>query len=114
MTKKPQVTVRMFTSLRALTGVRETQLKAEIVQEVIDILSERFGEKFKKMVLEPDGSLKSYFHVLVNGRHIRLQKGLQTPLTDGDVVAIFPPIGGGAGGLLGLYSALSYFFWLGA
>ncbi|MFX1565557.1 MAG: MoaD/ThiS family protein [Promethearchaeota archaeon] len=47
------------------------------------------------MVLEPDGSLKSYFHVLVNGRHVRLQQGLQTPLTDGDVVAIFPPIGGG-------------------
>jgi molybdopterin synthase sulfur carrier subunit len=95
MTKKPQVTVRMFTSLRALTGIRETQLKAEVVQEVIDILSNQFGDKFTKMVLEPDGSLKSYFHVLVNGRHVRLQQGLQTPLSEGDVVAIFPPIGGG-------------------
>jgi molybdopterin synthase sulfur carrier subunit len=95
MTKKAQVTVRMFTSLRALTGTRETQLKAEDVQEVIDILSKQFGDKFSKMVLEPDGSLKSYFHVLVNGRHVRLQQGLQTPLSEGDVVAIFPPIGGG-------------------
>ncbi|MFW9933947.1 MAG: ubiquitin-like small modifier protein 1 [Candidatus Thorarchaeota archaeon] len=95
MTKKAQVTVRMFTSLRALTGIRETQLKAEDVQEVIDTLSKQFGEKFDKMVLEPDGSLKSYFHVLVNGRHVRLQQGLQTPLSEGDVVAIFPPIGGG-------------------
>ncbi|MFX1566251.1 MAG: hypothetical protein ACFFCH_09690, partial [Promethearchaeota archaeon] len=68
MTKKPIVTVRMFTSLRALTGVREIQLAAEKVQEVIDILGARFGDKFNKMVLEPDGSLKSYFHVLVNGR----------------------------------------------
>ena len=85
----------MFTSLRALTGTRETQLEAEIVQEVIDILSNQFGDKFRKMVLEPDGSLKSYFHVLVNGRHVRLQQGLQTPLSEGDVVAIFPPIGGG-------------------
>lgn len=85
----------MFTSLRALTGIRETQLEAEIVQEVIDILSNKFGDKFRKMVLEPDGSLKSYFHVLVNGRHVRLQQGLQTPLSEGDVVAIFPPIGGG-------------------
>jgi molybdopterin synthase sulfur carrier subunit len=95
MTKKPKVTVRMFTSLRALTGIRETKLDAEIVQEVIDILSNQFGDKFRKMVLEPDGSLKSYFHVLVNGRHVRLQQGLQTPLNEGDVVAIFPPIGGG-------------------
>ncbi len=85
----------MFTSLRALTGIRETQLKAEDVQEVINTLSKQFGEKFDKMVLEPDGSLKSYFHVLVNGRHVRLQQGLQTPLSEGDVVAIFPPIGGG-------------------
>ncbi|MHA2406502.1 MAG: ubiquitin-like small modifier protein 1 [Candidatus Hermodarchaeia archaeon] len=95
MTNKPKVTVRMFTSLRALTGIRETQLEAEVVQEVIDILSNQFGDKFRKMVLEPDGSLKSYFHVLVNGRHVRLQQGLQTPLSEGDVVAIFPPIGGG-------------------
>lgn len=85
----------MFTSLRALTGTRETEIEAADVQEVIDILGNRFGTKFSQMVLEPDGSLKSYFHVLVNGRHIRLQQGVQTMLSDGDVVAIFPPIGGG-------------------
>ncbi len=95
MTKKPKVTIRMFTSLRALTGVRELQLEAADVQEVLDILGRRFGEKFNRMLLEPDGSLKSYFHVLVNGRHIRLQQGLQTTLKEADIVAIFPPIGGG-------------------
>lgn len=95
MTKKPKVTVRMFTSLRALTGERELQLEAEDVQEVLDILGRKFGEKFNRMLLEPDGSLKSYFHVLVNGRHIRLQQGLQTPLEEADIIAIFPPIGGG-------------------
>jgi molybdopterin synthase sulfur carrier subunit len=95
MTKKPKVTVRMFTSLRALTGTRETELDASDVQEVIDTLGKQFGEKFTKMLLESDGTLKSYFHVLVNGRHVRLQQGLKTKLTDGDIVAIFPPIGGG-------------------
>jgi molybdopterin synthase sulfur carrier subunit len=95
MPKKPKVTVRMFTSLRALTGTRETELEATDVQEVLDILGNRFGSKFTQMVLEPDGSLKSYFHVLINGRHIRLQQGVETVLSEGDVVAIFPPIGGG-------------------
>jgi molybdopterin synthase sulfur carrier subunit len=71
-------------------------MEAVIVQDIIDQLVERFGEKFSKMVLEPDGSLKSYFHILVNGRHIRLEQGLQTPLSTGDIIAIFPPIGGGA------------------
>jgi molybdopterin synthase sulfur carrier subunit len=86
----------MFTSLRALTGTRETELEATDVQELIDILGKQFGDKFTKMLLEPDGTLKSYFHVLVNGRHIRLQQGLKTKLADRDVVAIFPPIGGGS------------------
>ena len=95
MPKKPKVTVRMFTSLRALTGTRETEVEAADVQEIIELLGNRFGPKFSQMVLEPDGALKSYFHVLVNGRHIRLQQGVKTTLTDGDVVAIFPPIGGG-------------------
>jgi len=85
----------MFTSLRALTGTREMELIATDVQEVLDLLGKRFGSKFSQMVLESDGSLKSYFHVLVNGRHIRLQQGVKTTLTEGDVVAIFPPIGGG-------------------
>ncbi len=92
---KAKVTVRMFTSLRALTGLREIQLTANNVQDLIDQLSEKFGEKFRKMLLEPNGSLKPYFHILVNGRHVRLLAGLQTPLSKDDVVAIFPPIGGG-------------------
>jgi molybdopterin synthase sulfur carrier subunit len=85
----------MFTSLRALTGVRETQLIANDVQDLIDQLSERFGEKFREMLLEPNGTLKPYFHILVNGRHVRLLNGLQTSLSENDIVAIFPPIGGG-------------------
>jgi molybdopterin synthase sulfur carrier subunit len=96
MTKKAKVTVRMFTSLRALTGTKELELEAANVQEVIDKLGKQFGEKFNQMVLEADGSLKSYYHALVNGRHVRLQKGLQTSLSEGDIVALFPPIGGGS------------------
>jgi len=92
---KVTVTVRFFTSIRALTGVKEIQVKATSIQEMIDLLIARYGEKFRQMLLEDDGSLKNYFHILVNGRHVRLLKGLQTPLAKNDIVAIFPPIGGG-------------------
>lgn len=92
---KAKVAVRLFTSLRALTGVKETEVEATDVKELIDTLTGRFGDQFREMLLESDGSLKTYFHVLVNGRHVRLLDGLGTRLNDGDVVAIFPPIGGG-------------------
>ncbi|MFX1562755.1 MAG: ubiquitin-like small modifier protein 1 [Promethearchaeota archaeon] len=96
MTKpKGTITVRFFTSIRALTGSKEIQIEATSIQELIDLLTARYGEKFRQMLLEKDGSLKNYFHILVNGRHVRLLKGLQTPLAENDIVAIFPPIGGG-------------------
>jgi molybdopterin synthase sulfur carrier subunit len=87
--------VRLFTVLRILAGVRETQVEASNVEELIEQLVMKFGDKFRQMLLEEDGSLKHFFHVLVNGRHIRLIDGIHTSLEDGDVVAIFPPLGGG-------------------
>lgn len=92
---KAKVVVRLFTSLRALTGVKETKVEAADVRDLIDTLARQFGDQFRQMLLESDGSLKTYFHVLVNGRHVRLLEGLGTRLNDDDVVAIFPPIGGG-------------------
>ncbi len=92
---KPIVTVRLFTVLRMLAGEREIQVEALNIEELIEFLVERFDDEFRKMLLEEDGSLKHYFHVLVNGRHIRLIDGVHTTLENGDVVAIFPPLGGG-------------------
>jgi molybdopterin synthase sulfur carrier subunit len=87
--------VRLFTVLRILAGEREVILEAPDVDELIKLLVKRFDSEFQRMLLEEDGSLKHYFHVLVNGRHIRLLDGINTSLKEGDVVAIFPPLGGG-------------------
>jgi molybdopterin synthase sulfur carrier subunit len=35
------------------------------------------------------------FNVLLNGRNILILKGLMTPLRNGDIVALFPPLVGG-------------------
>jgi molybdopterin synthase sulfur carrier subunit len=92
---KPTTTVRLFTVLRILAGVRETQVEATNIEELLEVLVKRFGNKFRQMLLEEDGALKRHFHVLVNGRHIRLLDGVHTLLENGDVIAIFPPLGGG-------------------
>jgi molybdopterin synthase sulfur carrier subunit len=39
--------------------------------------------------------LQRYIKVLVNGRGLHVLQGLDTPLSDGDIIALFPPIAGG-------------------
>ena len=45
------------------------------------------GEIVKKLEIHPE----EVAILLVNGRH----RDLETPVSDGDVVALFPPVGGG-------------------
>jgi len=91
------VTVKFFASFREAAG--KEQEKVEGVADVGSLLEElvgRFGEKMLVQLYEPGTrKLRGIVHVLVNGRSINLHEGLKTPLKDGDVVAIFPPVAGG-------------------
>jgi molybdopterin converting factor small subunit len=42
----------------------------------------------------PD-SLRDLVNILKNGRNIQFLSGLDTPLDDGDTIALFPPVAGG-------------------
>jgi molybdopterin synthase sulfur carrier subunit len=42
-----------------------------------------------------DGEVRPYITILVNGENIRDLEALATSLSDGDEVAIFPPVSGG-------------------
>lgn len=41
------------------------------------------------------GELRDYLHVFLNGRNVAHLRGLETPLSAGDTLTFFPPIGGG-------------------
>ncbi len=90
------VTVRAFADLRELLG-KESELsvpEGTTVGELLQILGVKRAA-FCSRVLESDGSLRPYVNVLQNGRNIRSLAGLETGLSDGDVLALFPPIAGG-------------------
>ncbi len=91
------ITVRFFANFREATGVKEIKLPtAKNVGVLLNALVEKFGSKLAKEFYEPNTSrLRDWVFVLVNGRSIKLLKGLDTSLSDNDVVAIFPPVGGG-------------------
>ncbi|MGB9672216.1 MAG: ubiquitin-like small modifier protein 1 [Candidatus Norongarragalinales archaeon] len=95
-----RVSVRFFTSLRELIGKREETLEFSddervTVDVVLKRLAERYGKGFVEYVYDADGEVKGFLQFLVNGRSASTLRGLETELSDGDVLAIIPPVGGG-------------------
>jgi MoaD family protein len=98
---KVQVSVRFFTTLREVTGKKEEALKfsggeAVTVDTVLERLVELHGKTFVEYVYDQkNGKVRGFLQFLVNGRSISSFEGLGTRLSDGDVLAIIPPVGGG-------------------
>jgi MoaD family protein len=95
------VKIRFFTSLREIVNKREETLTFAggvkiTVDLVLKTLSQKYGKPFTEYVY--DGKTrqpKSFLRFLVNGTSTSTLNGLETQLSDGDVLAILPPVGGG-------------------
>ena len=93
-----KVEVKFFTSLREITGkkVDTIQLQDAItVNELVKMLSEKYGKKFREYIYDKDGLTQEFLSFLVNGKNINKMQGFDTKLEDQDVIAILPPVGGG-------------------
>jgi molybdopterin synthase sulfur carrier subunit len=51
--------------------------------------------KLKNILLDENNEINSYINVLKNGRNIKYIDGINTNLSEGDVIAFFPPVAGG-------------------
>lgn len=95
------VSVRFFTTLREVTGKKEEILEfsrreAVTVESVLKRLVELHGKSFAEYAYDPKtGEVRGFLQFLVNGRSISSFQGLKTKLSEGDVLAIIPPVGGG-------------------
>lgn len=88
--------MKFFATVREVTGVKSIELEAENIRELLKLLVQTYGNKFKDTVLENDtGELKQFFSCMINGKRIELLDGYDTVLKDADSVALFPPVGGG-------------------
>ena len=93
--------MRFFASLRELVGKKVEYIEFQggeeaHVEKVLKRLSEIYGRDFVEYVFDREtGEVRSFLLLLVNGRSITTLEGLETKFSDGDVLAILPPVGGG-------------------
>jgi molybdopterin converting factor small subunit len=75
-------------------GNREIALEAQMVEEVLSALEQRFPS-LVPLLRDESGALRPRVNIYVNDEHIRFRQGLETPLRDGDTVFVMPIIMGG-------------------
>jgi molybdopterin synthase sulfur carrier subunit len=88
----PKVKVKLYTRFRTIAGTGELDVESHNVSNLIDSLTEKFGEKFRKELLDQKGKLRPFHNILINGTKM---DRLDTELKNGDIVAFFSPIDGG-------------------
>jgi molybdopterin synthase sulfur carrier subunit len=90
------ITVKGYLTFRPLLGERQIEVAEGLsVRALLKQLKDEYGEDFVLSI--PDGrGGHQHVPVLINGRHCNhLPHRLDTTLTDGDRVTIFPPVAGG-------------------
>ena len=87
---------KLFADLAETAGTREVELDAgaETVGEALDALLSEHPD-LEGRVRTEDGDLRGDINVLRNGESVHALDGLDTPVEEGDELALFPPVSGG-------------------
>jgi molybdopterin synthase sulfur carrier subunit len=91
-------TVKLFGGLRSHVDATEFEVAGATVGVALNTLCE--GNEGLRAAIFDGESLRPHVRVMVTGKDIELQQGLDTPLGDSDQLAIFPPMAGGQRKLL--------------
>jgi len=90
------VTVKSFATLREVMDA-EVCMEFTASATIRSLLAELTGryKGLNELVFAAPETLRDYVNILKNGRNIHFLAGLDTPLEDGDIIALFPPVAGG-------------------
>ena len=89
------VKVRFFTYFKELFGGKERSIDLPSGATVAILLETLSDTPPRRSELFAGADLKPHLVVMVNGESLATRGGLSAALRDGDVVAVFPLMGGG-------------------
>ena len=88
-------TVRIPTPLRRVTGGQDkVDTEGATLAQVIDSMESQYPG-IKERICDPDGSLRNFVNVFINGEDVRFLDGVNSAVGDGDEVSIVPAVAGG-------------------
>ena len=92
-----KTTVRFFASFKQITKKRELEIEIKEDSTIFQLLEKLFDQfgPLREQIFDENNMLNEWIQILKNGRSIKFLDGLETKLTDGDVIALFPPVAGG-------------------
>ena len=90
------ITVKSFATLREVVDaeVRMDLGEGATIRSLLAGLTEQYKGLSDQLFSAP-GTLRDFVNILKNGRNIYFLAGLDTPLENGDTIALFPPAAGG-------------------
>lgn len=92
------IKVSFFTLLQLLLKRKELELDyapEEHMGALLERVQAKIETEFLHKLLDEQGNLKNGTIILLNGKNIYHLEKLDTQVSDGDEVALFPPGGGG-------------------
>lgn len=92
-----KITFRTFAAFGEAVGAREMALelpRGATIGELLESLCNTHPA-LRGHLFDGAGQIKPYILILKNGRSASSLRQLDTVIDEGDVIAVFPPVGGG-------------------
>ena len=90
------VKIKFLARFKDITGekISEVDYTGEL-SGLIELLIEKYGDKFKESLLTQEGQFRDYVKILINGEDIYQVDGLKSTVGKEDEIIIFQTIAGG-------------------